>query len=113
MIRAMAPPLTLSSPKACHACQVTESPDEAELERLGLYNPAADGAADRLRLVRLLLELGATPDEILEADRTFRTGDLALDLALRPPGETMDLEQFILSSGLDPERIRRVWSALG
>ena len=92
---------------------MSESPDDAELERLGLYNPDADGAADRLRLVRLLLEAGATPGEILEADRTLRTGDLALDVALRPPGKTMDLDEFIESSGLDPDRVRRAWSALG
>jgi hypothetical protein len=99
--------------QARHADAVSGTPDDAELERLGLYNPDAPGAADRLRLVRMLLELGATPEEILEADKTFRTGDLALDVAIRPPGETMDLETFIDSSGLDSGRVRRLWSALG
>lgn len=92
---------------------MSELPDDTELERLGLYNPDAEGAADRLHLLRLLLELGATPEEILEADKTFRTGDLALDLAIRPPGETMDLDAFVASSGIDPDRVRRLWSAFG
>jgi class 3 adenylate cyclase len=92
---------------------VTETPDAAELERLGLYDPAAPDAADRLALVRRLIELGAGVDELVTADRTGQLSDLALDVALRPPGETMTLDRFIESSGLDEEVVRRLWSAAG
>jgi class 3 adenylate cyclase len=92
---------------------VTEQPDEAELERLGLYDPKAADAEDRLRSLRLLLELGGSVDEIAEAYSTARETDLALDLAMRPPGETQDLDAFVASSDLEPSMLRQLWSAFG
>jgi len=92
---------------------VPEGPSKVELERLGLYDPKARDAEDRLRLLTLMLELGATTEEMLEADRTGRLGDLALDLSIRPPGATLDLDAFAEGSGLDPDLVRRLWRALG
>jgi class 3 adenylate cyclase len=92
---------------------MTDVPDEAELERLGLYDPSAPGASDRLALMRRLFELGGTAEEIVDAARTYAENDLALDLALRPPGQTLSLDEFAASSELDPDLVRRLWSALG
>jgi len=65
------------------------------------------------RLLQRLRELGASDDEIVAAQHTGALSDLALDVALRPPGETMDLDQFIESSGLDADDVRELWAALG
>jgi class 3 adenylate cyclase len=32
---------------------------------------------------------------------------------MRPPGETLDLDQFVEHSGLDPNLVRRLWRAFG
>jgi class 3 adenylate cyclase len=76
---------------------LTDPPDDAELRQL----------------LQRLVELGASQDEIDEALRTGQLSDLALDIALRPPGETMTLDQFIESSGLEADLVRELWSALG
>jgi adenylate cyclase len=90
---------------------LTEPPDDAELELLGLYDPNATDAADRLRGLRLVFELGATVDEIANAHSLT---DLALDLAIRPPGETLDLDAFVeASTDLDGSLLRQLWSAFG
>ena len=91
---------------------MTDVPDEAELQRLGLYDPNAPGADDLLKVVRLAFELGATPAEAVEAARVGTLGDLALDLAMRPPGLTQDLDTFADASD-DPDLVRQMWRALG
>jgi hypothetical protein len=90
-----------------------ERPDEAGLERLGLYDPTATDAADQLRLLTRAFELGATVDEVVRATRVFGLGPLMLDLAMRPAGQTRDLDAFAEQSGLDPNLVRRLWLALG
>ena len=92
---------------------MSEPPDAAELERLGLYDPDSPDAAARLQLLRRLFEMGVGLDEVVKANSTGQISDLALDVALRPPGETMDLDEFIESSDLDGDLVRRLWSALG
>jgi class 3 adenylate cyclase len=87
-------------------------PDDAELERLGLYDPAAPGADDLLTVLKRVFELGATVDEVTSA-APLQLGPLALDLVMRPAGETFDLETFAETSGLDPALVRRFWGALG
>jgi adenylate cyclase len=91
---------------------MTDVPDDAELRRLGLYDPNAPGADDLLNVVRLVFELGATPEEAAEAARINGLGDLALDLAMRPPGLTQDLDTFADASD-DPDLVRQMWRALG
>jgi class 3 adenylate cyclase len=92
---------------------VAEPPDEAELERLGLYDPAASNAADQLRLLTRAFELGATVDEVVRANRLAGLGPLMLDLVMRPVGETQELRVFAERSGLDSDLVRRLWLALG
>ncbi len=95
-----------------HDSSVSDAPDEADLERLGLYDPGAPDAVDQLAVLRRLFELGATVDEVRRA-APYKLGDLALDLAMRPPGETLDLEEFVDRSDFDPSLIRRLWAAFG
>jgi class 3 adenylate cyclase len=71
------------------------------------------GDAELAALLDRLVELGASPEEVQAAARTGQVSDLALDVALRPPGETVDLESFIESSGLDQDLVRKLWSAAG
>jgi class 3 adenylate cyclase len=92
---------------------VAERPDRAELERLGLFDPAANDAADQLRLLTRAFELGATVDEVRRASRIFGLGPLILDLAMRPAGETQDLDAFAERSDLDADLVHRLWLALG
>jgi len=76
---------------------VSDGPDDAELQGL----------------LQRLVELGASEDELEAAQRTGQLSDLALDVALRPPGETVPLDRFIENSGLDEDVVRRLWSAVG
>jgi hypothetical protein len=92
---------------------VGERPDDAELERLGLYDPAASDAPDQLRLLTRVFELGATVDEVIRANRIFGLGPLMLDLAMRPAGETQELGVFAERSDLDSDLVHRLWLALG
>ena len=48
-----------------------------ELIALGLYDPEADNAGDRLALLGFLLEQGASVDEMVEANRNGRLVGLA------------------------------------
>lgn len=57
-----------------------------ELERLGLYDPSAGDAAERLELIRYVMALGATMEEVAAASSSL--GALALDLNLRPAGRS-------------------------
>jgi adenylate cyclase len=92
---------------------VGERPDEAELERLGLYDPAASGAPDKLRLLTRAFELGATLDEVVRANGLSGLGSLMLDLAMRPAGVTQELGTFAERSELDSDLVHRLWLALG
>ena len=90
-----------------------ERPDEAELERLGVYDPEAPDAAEQLTLLTRAFEMGATVDEVVRATHVLGLGPLMLDLVMRPPGETQRLAEFAEGSGLDPDLVRRLWLALG
>lgn len=92
---------------------MTDPRDLAELERLGFYDAGAPDAEDRRRLLQWILELGGTVEEIGRAASIGKLGTLALDLAMRPPGETVDLNDFVEHSGFDPALVRRLWRALG
>ena len=87
--------------------------DLAELERLGLYDVTASNADERLRLLTWVRELGGTIEEIRRAAPIGRLGPLALDLAIRPPGETVDFDDFVARSGFDARLVRGLWRALG
>ncbi|HEY3703223.1 MAG TPA: adenylate/guanylate cyclase domain-containing protein [Acidimicrobiales bacterium] len=92
---------------------MAEIPDEAELQRLGLYDPSAPYPEDRLRLLGHVFELGASVEQAVRASRIGGLGSLSLDLSIRPPGEAYGLDDFAELSGLDPRAVRRLWLALG
>jgi adenylate cyclase len=87
--------------------------DDGELERLGLYDPTSPWAQDQRRLLHYVFSLGATSDEVLRAAALYGLGSLALDLSIRPDGNTVDLEEFVEGLGPDGDLIRRLWLAFG
>ena len=53
-----------------------EVPDEANLQRLGLYDPEAPDAEDWLKLVHHIFEMGATREEAVAAAAIGGLGSL-------------------------------------
>ena len=64
-------------------------------------------------LVKLLVEQGATEEEIRAAAANGSLGGLALDLALRPGGESFDFAAAADRAGVTVAEGERVWTALG
>ena len=73
----------------------------------------APDEADRRRLIERLAQMGATPEELEDADRAGALGPLALELALRGPGEPLPFEKAVQDAGLETDQAVRVWRALG
>jgi adenylate cyclase len=87
------------------------SPDE--LAAAGIYDPGAPGAAERLELLEHLAQRGASVAALVEAARSGGLGALASELALRPPGENLTVEEVAARSGTTVDRVRRVRLASG
>jgi class 3 adenylate cyclase len=83
-----------------------------EFERLGLDSAAPD-AADAQKLIRYLLDRGAGRQEVADAVKTGTLGPLALELALRPPGEAVPFPEAASLAGLDTAEAAALWRALG
>jgi hypothetical protein len=74
------------------------------------------GAADRpdtLRLIKYLSDHGASQEELVEAARTASLGALALELALRAPGDLVSFDVAAEQAGLDIDEAAGLWRALG
>ncbi len=71
-------------------------PDPGELESLGLYDPGAIDATDRLGLIHYVMSRGATLADVAAA---ANLGELALDLNLRPR-TTRTLGDVVASTGM-------------
>jgi adenylate cyclase len=84
-------------------------PGPEELERLGLYDPSAPDAQDRLELIHYALERGARLDEVATAPHL---GELALDLHLRPR-LPRTLREVVEDAGLEWPRAHRLLTAVG
>jgi adenylate cyclase len=76
-------------------------------------DPRVFAGRDEQELFQMVLDLGATTEEAQAAAAHFSLGPLALDLSTRGPGETVDLDHFAAESGIDPELVRGLWTALG
>jgi adenylate cyclase len=87
--------------------------DPAELEALGLYDPDAPDAGDRLEMLCLALEFGATVDEIREAIDEKRLHAVPAERVLAGGTERLTLDEAIARSGIDPALGRQVWRAFG
>jgi adenylate cyclase len=85
------------------------TPDADELERLGLYDPGAPDASDRLELIRYVMDQGATLEDVA---RGTKLGELALDMTLRPRGP-FALRTVAASAGIDWPTTLRLMTAVG
>jgi adenylate cyclase len=85
--------------------------DPAELERLGLYDPDDEHAAERLELIEYLLSLGATIQDILEAGNDLPV--VASMVAMRPGRERLTLSEAAARAGVPVQTARRIWRASG
>ncbi len=88
-------------------------PTPSQLEAAGLYDPSAHDAVERLELVTLSLEHGATYDEIRRAIAERRLHAVAAERVIIGGNERLTLDDAILRSGIDPALGLRVWRALG
>jgi adenylate cyclase len=68
---------------------------------------------DTLRLLKYLSDHGASRAELVEAARTGSLGALALELALRPPGDLVSFDVAAEQAGLDIDEAAGLWRALG
>jgi adenylate cyclase len=77
----------------------------AELEELGLYEPGAQHAAERLELLRYLVSLGASPEDLV----AYRDGlpGLASVVAIRG-GTALTLEEAAQRSAVPSDKLRRI-----
>lgn len=69
--------------------------------------------ADALVLIEYLSERGATDEELSEAAKTGTLGPLALELALRPPGELVPFDAAVQEAGLELDEAATMWRAWG
>jgi adenylate cyclase len=84
-----------------------------ELRRLGLYDPAAPDAQERLALLELALAHGVTLDEIREAIAERRLHAIAAVWVVEGGTERLRLDEAAARAGVELERACQVWRALG
>jgi adenylate cyclase len=89
----------------------SEQPTEAELVAGGLYDPAAADADARLELVRYLVSIGATLDDLI-AYRDELPG-LGTIVVARPGLPRYTGEEVAAKTGLSEELLIRLWRASG
>src|SRR5947208_15384047 len=65
-------------------------------------NAVSSGPNESERLERYLIAHGADPDELHEAIETGTRGPLALELALRSPGDRVPFAEAVEEAGLEP-----------
>ncbi len=80
-----------------------------ELEQLGLYDPNAADGAERLELIRYVMALGATLEEVAAA---ANLGELALDVTMRPRGP-LTLGKVLEPLPIESATATRLLTALG
>jgi class 3 adenylate cyclase len=86
--------------------------DIEELVQRGTASGSTLTPEDQRELIGIVIELGATEEELLGAVGTHNLGDLAVDLAVRR-GRSKSFAEIAREVGLDPEDGARVWRALG
>lgn len=86
---------------------------ERAWEQAGLYDPAAESAADRLDLLRYLDSLGCSLEEMLASDREGRLFALSGDRLIRPGTRRWSTADAAREVGLEHALLERVWRALG
>jgi adenylate cyclase len=88
-----------------------EEPSEAELVANGLYDPAAPDAAVQLELIRYLVSVGATLDDLVEyRDELPALGTVVV---ARPGLPRYTADEVAAKTGLSYEVLTRLWRASG
>jgi len=96
-----------------HEGSVPPSDGDGEFAVPGFLGPSRYSEADRAEVIRHLTKAGAGEEEIAEASRSGTLGVLALDLALRPPGEMVPLAEAAAEAGISLDEAAALWRALG
>jgi adenylate cyclase len=86
--------------------------DASDFEAQGLYDPEADGAADRLALLEWLAGQGVSIAAMVAADAEGRLTSLAGDRAIRP-GERFPLTELAERSEIPVERVEQLRRTVG
>jgi adenylate cyclase len=81
-----------------------------DLEALGVYDPGAPHAAQRLELLEYLVSLGATADDL--AARRDELPGLALVVSMRA-GRALTVSEAVERSGISEEKLLRIMRAAG
>lgn len=84
-----------------------------DLERAGLFDPAASGADERRALLELALAAGAGIDEIRLADEEGWLHAVPVQRAVLGGRERLTVAEAGARAGLDPDVARSLWSAFG
>jgi adenylate cyclase len=84
-----------------------------ELVDLGVYDPAAPDAGERLTLLRLVLEHGATIDEVRFALAQHRLHTLAGELVVLGAKRRATLQEMAEHVGVDTGFSEQLWRAFG
>ena len=87
------------------------TPDE--LVALGLYDPDAPGADERLELLQLSLDHGATLAEIREAIAENRLHAVAALRVVEGGTERLTVDEVAARAGMSVDEVRRLWRSLG
>lgn len=95
---------------------MAEVPWPEEFAQLGVYDPDADDARDRLEMLQYLLGHGADRQEVAEAWGTYGwhgLTTLATEIAIRPPGRLLSFDEAVERTRGEPEWVARTWRAFG
>ena len=84
-----------------------------ELVDLDLYDPTAPDAGERLTLLRLALEHGASVDEVRFALAQHRLHTLAGERVVVGATKRATLQEMAANAGVDAEFSEHLWRALG
>lgn len=87
-------------------------PQIAAWAAVGLFDPGAQHADDRLALLRWLDEQGITLDEMVRADAEGRLFAIVGDRLLRG-ADRLTSEECAAVAGMSPDRFLAAWRALG
>jgi adenylate cyclase len=86
-------------------------PPDDELEHLGLLDPRADDADHRRAALALLVDRGATIEEIRA--QAHRLNSFVVEFLVRPRGQRVLLEEASREAGIEPDVVARLWRTLG
>ena len=78
-----------------------------------MSQPLGDPAQRHEALTRRLLDAGVPQEEIDAVESVELLAGLALEVAVRPSGDVLSLDDAAAAAGLDPATALQIWRALG